>query len=185
MDPRKAADPERVASAFPHAAERPEATLSVDDLRKVPVFEKVSDAVLKKIQPYVLEARYAGGDLILREGEYSDAAYYIVSGVIEIQLSRMPPAGRTLLTRTSGRERRRHRAAELAATGPRDHAIGRALVDSRTIILSDIPAEIRSGEVAFLERGEVFGEISALSRYPVSATVHARSDVLCLLIRTP
>ena len=35
-----------------------------------------------------------------------------------------------------------------------------------------------------IEAGEVFGEMSALSRYPISADVVARSDVQCLLIRT-
>jgi hypothetical protein len=36
-----------------------------------------------------------------------------------------------------------------------------------------------------LEAGEVFGEISALSRYPISATVRAASDLRLLQIRLP
>jgi CRP-like cAMP-binding protein/Fe-S-cluster-containing hydrogenase component 2 len=67
---------------------------------------------------------------------------------------------------------------------PRDRSVGRP-VSTETVILSDIPAEIRKGERIILEKGEIFGEISALSRYPVSATVHARSDAVCLMIRTP
>ena len=184
MDPKKAADPEQVARAFPHASAAPETTLSVEDLRQVPIFQKVSEAVLKKVQPYVLEARYAGGDVILREGEYSDAAYYIVSGMVEVLLS-----DRAIVRQTAGpgkrTGRRSRRAAALAKASARERAIGRVLADSGTIILSDIPVEIRTGEVAFLERGEIFGEISALSRYPVSATVRAGSEVFCLLIRTP
>ena len=188
MDPNRATDPREVARAFPHAAEKPERALSIEDLRKVPLFEKVPEAVLKKVQPYVLEATYRGGDVILREGEYSDAAYYIVSGIVEVFLSQLPSVQQTgTSARPTGPFARagRRRAAELAGKAPRERTIGRALADSGTVILSDIPVEIRGGELAVLDRGEIFGEISALSRYPVSATVRARSEVFCLLIRTP
>ena len=38
---------------------------------------------------------------------------------------------------------------------------------------------------AVLEAGEIFGEGSALSRYPIATDIVALSDVRCLLIRTP
>src|SRR4029077_1963778 len=53
-----------------------------------------------------------------------------------------------------------------------------------TIMLADLPVDLRANEEVLLEAGEVFGEMSALSRYPISADVIARSDVTCLLIRT-
>src|SRR5438552_756889 len=40
-------------------------------------------------------------------------------------------------------------------------------------------------EIEELKKFAILAEISALSRYPVSATVRARADVQCLLIRTP
>ena len=51
-------------------------------------------------------------------------------------------------------------------------------------MLADVPKELRSRDEIVLEAGEVFGEMSALSRYPVSADVVARTDAQCLLIRT-
>ena len=188
MDARKANDPKQVARAFPHALERPENTLSLQDLRQVALFERVPDVVLKKIQPYVLDAVYLAGETILREGEFSDAAYYIVSGVVEVLLSKVPEPPRvTAGARQSGPLARgaRHRVDRLAAMSPRERAIGKTVRQTGTIVLADIPAEIHPGDVAILDRGEIFGEISALSRYPVSATVRARSEVVCLMIRTP
>src|SRR6185503_18623925 len=44
--------------------------------------------------------------------------------------------------------------------------------------------DLRPNEEVLLEAGEIFGEMSALSRYAISADVVARSEVVCLLIRT-
>ena len=188
MDPRQATDPGQMARAFPHSIENPQATLSVEDLRQVPIFARVPEPVLKKIQPHVLDARYLEGETILREGEFSDAAYYILSGVVEVLLSSLSEPPRAAgSARPTGPDARaaRHRVQRLAGMSPQERAIGRAMIDTGTIVLSDIPVEVTRGDVAILDRGEIFGEISALSRYPVSATVRARSEVVCLLIRTP
>ena len=182
-------DQKQLARAFPNALERPERTFSIEELAKFPIFEGLPETVLKKIQPFVLDARYEKGQTILREGEFSDAAYSILSGIVEILLTTLPslqqapsPAKRGDLT---GPQAMAARAEELAGTPRRQRAIGRAAAVSGTIVLSDIPADIKRGERAILEQGEIFGEISALSRYPVSATARAFSDVACLMIRTP
>jgi Fe-S-cluster-containing hydrogenase component 2/CRP-like cAMP-binding protein len=52
-----------------------------------------------------------------------------------------------------------------------------------TVILSAFPADVIPGRRTILEAGEIFGEISALSRYPVSATVRAVSEAKLLQIR--
>ncbi len=163
--------------AFPHALSAAESTLEIEELRRHAVFEGMSEALLKKVQPYILDARYEAGQLILREGEYSDAAYYVVSGVVEVLLTQLPTVQLAPAEKKGGRRTRISRA--------REKVIGRGRSESGTIILADIPADIKSGQQVLLERGEIFGEISALSRYPVSATVRARSDVKCLMIRTP
>ena len=149
----------------------------------------MAETLLKKIQPYVLDAQYDDGQVILREGEFSDAAYYIASGVVEILLKQLPavqqtPAG-AKRSRRAGPQTMAGRAEELAGMPRRGRAMGRPVDLSGTIILSDIPAELKRGDRAILDRGEIFGEISALSRYPVSATVRAASAVACVMIRTP
>src|SRR5207237_8955690 len=54
----------------------------------------------------------------------------------------------------------------------------------QTVMLADVPKDLRSRDEIVLEAGEVFGEMSALSRYPLSTDIVARTDVQCLLIRT-
>lgn len=187
MDASDPRDISAVGRAFPHALEAP-LTLSLDALAKIPVFEGLAETVLKKIQPYVLPAKYSRDSVILREGEFSDAAYYIVEGIVKVILTK-PPAARIPVVNApaagSPALSPRKRAQQLVATAAKQRAIGRPLTDSSTIILSDIPAEMKRGESVLLEAGEIFGEISALSRYPVSATVRAHTDIECLLIRTP
>jgi Fe-S-cluster-containing hydrogenase component 2/CRP-like cAMP-binding protein len=66
-----------------------------------------------------------------------------------------------------------------------EHAVQTGgLASDGTILLPDQPIDLRAGERVLLEKGEIFGELSALSRYPVSADVVAASDVTCLMIRT-
>jgi CRP-like cAMP-binding protein/Fe-S-cluster-containing hydrogenase component 2 len=184
-----AIDEKQLARAFPNSLERPEKIFPIEELAKFPVFAGLSETVLKKIHPYVLDAQYEEGQVILREGDFSDAAYYILSGVVEIQLTQLPSLQKTPPSakrgERAGPQTMAGRAEELAGTPRRERAIGRAMAESGTIILSDIPAELKRGARAILDRGELFGEISALSRYPVSATVRAASAVACVMIRTP
>jgi CRP-like cAMP-binding protein/Fe-S-cluster-containing hydrogenase component 2 len=177
-----------VARAFPNALNAPEKTFEPEELARFAVFQGMSETILKKIQPYVLGARYEPGETILREGEYSDAAYSILSGIVEVLLTTLPVLQQTPPVAKGGRPSAPPgaRAAELAGQSPRQRAIARPQMDTEgTIILSDIPVDVPRGGAVILERGEIFGEISALSRYPVSATVRARTEVSCLMIRTP
>ena len=107
---------------------------AVARLRMYPFLQPLSDTVLRKLQPNIVERRYAANDVILRIGEYSDAAFYVQSGVVEVRL-----------------------------------ASGTAQTQQRI----DLAA------------GELIGELSALARYPVSSDVIARTETVCLVIRTP
>jgi CRP-like cAMP-binding protein/Fe-S-cluster-containing hydrogenase component 2 len=120
---------------------------------------------------------FAKGDTILRVGDYSDSAYYVIQGAVEVVLgapgappprvrggAHVPPAQRP--------------GARPAARG----MVGRGGT-SGTVILSAFPSAIAKGKRTILEPGEIFGEIGALSRYPVSATVRAETPVTLLQIR--
>jgi Fe-S-cluster-containing hydrogenase component 2/CRP-like cAMP-binding protein len=63
--------------------------------------------------------------------------------------------------------------------------VGRVSSTSSTVILSAFPAEIAPGGRTLLGPGEIFGEISALSRYPISATVRAETNLTLLQLRLP
>ena len=63
-------------------------------------------------------------------------------------------------------------------------AAGRPGVPGGTIVLEDLPISVRAGARTSIDAGSIFGEGSALSRYPLAADFDAATDVTCLLIRT-
>ena len=145
--------------------------------------EKARDKVLEKVRKYMHFATYRRGDVILREGDYGDSAYFVVKGSAEVLLERPGGAGRRPPPRVRGGA---HAVPGVTVRGAKpgaENMIGRGLV-TQTLVLTVAPAAIAPGK-AVLEAGEVFGEISALSRYPVSATVRAATDIRLLEIRLP
>ncbi|HEV8267147.1 MAG TPA: cyclic nucleotide-binding domain-containing protein [Thermoanaerobaculia bacterium] len=163
-------------------------TLPIERMKELPIFAGIPETTLKKLQPNILSKSFEGGELIIREGDYSDTAYYIVSGVVQVVV-RNVPSGTMLpvakVKKKKGPETMPERAEELAKKSAADRGIGRPSPLSGTLILTDIPADVLAGQRVVLEKGELFGEISALSRYPVSATIKAESRTECVLIRTP
>ena len=170
------------------------ALITLDRLKQYPLFSKVPDTILNKLVLHVREERYPAGTLILRAGSYNKDAYYVSEGLVEI---RMPVAGRKaairpapsrsadpgLLARVAGMlgfVRSAGRAGE--AHEPAVKGRSKPAADNQTVILSDMPIDLKSSERAVLQAGEIFGESSAISRYPVSADVIAITDSLCLLI---
>ena len=152
-------------------------------LKQYPFLSKCSDIVLRKLQPSLSERRFKSGETILHVGDYSDAAYYLAEGVVSVKLSTVggqaqPPAP------AGPAPARGARIREVLNRQPNEQAVQRGGVAADgTIMLSDLHVDVGGGDV-LLDTGEVFGEMSALSRYPISADVVAQSDVLCLIIRT-
>jgi CRP-like cAMP-binding protein/Fe-S-cluster-containing hydrogenase component 2 len=145
--------------------------------------EKARDKVIEKVRKYLHLVDVEPGETVLREGDYSDSAYFIMEGAVEIVVgARLADEGRRPLVR---------RGAHVPAAqkpGARPDAggmIGRGRGTHGTMILSSVPLELAPGGKKILEAGEVFGELSALSRYPVSATVRAESPLRLLQIRLP
>jgi CRP-like cAMP-binding protein/Fe-S-cluster-containing hydrogenase component 2 len=158
---------------------------SLDELRTYPFFTEVADRLLSKLQPNTAERIYEPGEIILRMGEYSDAAFYIAAGSVEVRLMGAegePPSPRPqskgpgLGARIAGIFKR------AAAQKPPTSA--RGATAEGTVVLSDMPVEVKPGGAVELGAGELFGEMSALSRYPISADVVAKTRTKCLLIAT-
>lgn len=164
------------------------APLPIERLKDYPFLAPVSDTVLGKLRPNIVERSYAAGEIILKAGDYSDAAYYLAAGVIEVQMtdldttanSSSPPAPRPDPGNIVERIR------NIFTRRPLEQAVQLGgVAHDGTVILGDLPADAQPGERVLIEAGEVFGELGALSRYPVAADVVARTDVRCLMIRTP
>lgn len=152
-------------------------------LRTLPIFkgvpEKARDKVIEKVRTYMHVVEFQPGDLVLREGDYSDSAYFIVEGVVEVMRPGQGKAARPQL-------RGGAHVPPAQRPGARPGApmmVGRGSGSGGTVMLSAFPADVVPGKRTILEQGEIFGEIAALSRYPVSATVRAESRVKLLQIR--
>jgi CRP-like cAMP-binding protein/Fe-S-cluster-containing hydrogenase component 2 len=148
-------------------------------LATLPFFESVPEKarakVVEKVARYMTFVDCDAGQVVLEEGEYNDSAYYVLEGAVEVLLAegeRARPA--PTVKPPSGVP---------AGPPPGDSAIrvGRGSGDAGTVILSAPPLLGRTRTI--LEPGEIFGEISALSRYPVSATVVAAAPLRLLRIQ--
>src|SRR5579863_3950120 len=167
----------------PHGAPAPPVDLAAElaKLRTYPFLTPLAEGTLKRLQPNLIERRYAKGDTILRVGEYSDTAFYLKDGIVEIKMA--PVAGdKTPVVAGQGT---RGKDVDKAIAGHAIQAVQRSgLSADGTVILSDMP-DLSMGNRTLLEPGELFGEINALARYALSSDVVAYTDVVCLAIRTP
>jgi len=154
-------------------------------LRGLPIFagipEKARDKVIEKVRKYIHVVAFNPGDVVLREGEYSDSAYCIVEGAVEIVLSAAGEATRPEVRGGAHVPPPQRAGARPEAEG----MVGRGRGTGGTVILAAMPADVVPGQRTILEAGEIFGEIGALSRYPISATVRAETPLTLLQIRLP
>lgn len=133
------------------------------------------------------------GDIIVREGDYGNSAFLILDGTALVSLKKLPAA---LLGRTS-RKKTGWLATLLNSFGTpqhpevRDYTSKKADAETGTrddhngtrVFLHDIPRVLPAHESIDLLTGEIFGEISALTRSPRSATVVAKTPMQLLEIR--
>ncbi len=155
---------------------------SIERLREYPFFAEVNDRVLAKLQANIAEQTFQPGDTILRMGEYGDAAYYIAEGVVEVSLGGL--RGREPTAKPEQPAAQTGVAAMLTGMFKRGGGPAPSKLRSDAIELGDMPVAVAPGETVLLEAGELFGEMSALSRYPISADVTAKTETVCLLIGT-
>ncbi len=154
-------------------------------IKSLPLFagvpEKARDKVIEKVRTYMHLVEFAPDEAILREGDYSDSAYYVIEGAVEVVLGRTGAgaSARPLVRGGAHVPAAQRRGARPGSEG----MVGRGSGTGGTVILSDFSAPVEPGKRTILEAGEIFGELSALSRYPASATVRAAGPVKLLQIR--
>jgi Fe-S-cluster-containing dehydrogenase component/CRP-like cAMP-binding protein len=140
--------------------------------------------------------RYEAGDLIVREGDYGNSAFLVLSGSVRVALERLKPE---LLGRDSPPRRGwRQAIAQLwqnarlpevrVIDAGHDHGTNgnlntRRQENTTRVFLQDVPRLLESTGTVRLGTGEMFGELAALSRTPRTATVLADSAATLLEIR--
>ena len=138
--------------------------------------------------------RYQNGDIIVREGDYGNSAFFIVSGTVRVVLDGLPAS------MTGRLEPKRKGFFQVFAQLWRNHKTPEARDASRyvadsgvrargdegrntRIFLQDVEGVLSTHNTANLEAGEFFGEIAALGRVERTATVVAEEGAEVLEIR--
>ena len=164
----------------------PEEAAALHRLKQYPFLAGCSEIVLRKLLPNLSEQLFRAGETILRAGSYSDAAHYLVEGVVAVRMSiietdRPAPSAPGFV---AGAQAFPDTVRRVLGRAPKQDVVQRGgLGGGSTVLVTDVAVDLSPDEDVLLEAGEVFGEMSALSRYPISADVFARTDVTCLLIR--
>jgi Fe-S-cluster-containing dehydrogenase component/CRP-like cAMP-binding protein len=137
---------------------------------------------------------YRSGDVVVREGDYGNSAFVVLSGSVRVVLERLDP---TLLGRAERPRRgwlnaiaqlwQNSRVPEARATNGANgtsHGTGSRDEDGMMrIFLQDFPRLLAHTGTAQIGPGEFFGELAALSRTPRTATVLADNSASLLEIR--
>ena len=137
--------------------------------------------------------RHQPGDIILREGDYGNSAFLVLEGLLRVVLEKMP-------AELLGRERPKKRTlfqtiAQLWSNQswpevrdyshgkPKDAVSTRTNADGTCVFLQDVPGVLDRHNTVRLGKGEMFGEMAAMSRTPRTATVFAEDACTLLEIR--
>jgi Fe-S-cluster-containing dehydrogenase component/CRP-like cAMP-binding protein len=137
---------------------------------------------------------YQSGDVVVREGDYGNSAFLVLTGSVRVMLERLDPAllGRAdpprrgwlqamaqLWQNSRVPEARTLNGAQLegSAANTRDEDC------STRVFLQDFARILDRTGSAQIGPGEIFGELSALSRTPRTATVLADDRTMLLEIR--
>ncbi len=129
--------------------------------------------------------RYEPGQLVVHEGDYGDSAFLVLDGSLRVALDQLSAeqTGRT----TEKRRGKLWRAlAQLLPTrnAPESRPAKYASTkNTEGIFLQDVPTVLGATRTAQLQVGEVFGELTALTRAPRSASVFAEEGAVLLEIR--
>jgi len=159
------------------------------DAKKFPKHCSLPDILLNDARVI----NYQSGDIVVREGDYGNSAFLTLRGAVRVTLQSLPDE-------MLGRQERKHngwlKALGNMMTGARypeirrygeaqlDDAVGvRGTGDGTRIFLQDVPGVLDEFNTLQLGVGEFFGEVSALSRNPRSATVFADMPTQLLEIR--
>lgn len=138
--------------------------------------------------------RYEPGDLIVREGDYGNSAFLVLSGTVRVVLERLSPKllGRAERPQRTWRQAiaqlwqnsrypEVRRRTELTPTA--DGASIRHEEGTARVFVQDVPQLLSTTGTARLGTGEIFGELAAMTRTPRTATVLAEGKATLLEIR--
>jgi Fe-S-cluster-containing dehydrogenase component/CRP-like cAMP-binding protein len=138
--------------------------------------------------------RYRPGDLVVREGDYGNSAFLVISGALRVVLA--PGLPRNLIGRQITKKKNFVEALAQLWTNritpeirDTDRYGGQVVREGATDLtasrafLQDVPAVLNKHNTAELAAGALFGELAALGRVPRTATIFAEQEAELLEIR--
>ncbi len=156
-------------------AEVLDSAAEISELRKLDIFADIPESVMQMYPGTVARRKYKPGDVICREGDGGTTAFYVVEGEVLVSIRGAEQGGPP-----------RRRGGVLAAIGSllgQRRLSGFVSHSAETLIPIDASVDLRLGRLAAtLGKGEMFGEMSCLSRAPRSATIIAKTDCVLLEI---
>lgn len=137
--------------------------------------------------------RCQSGEIVVREGDYGNSAFLVLSGSVRVSLDKLSPeqVGRKPPPQMRWRDavaQLWNRPRVVEARSPEsvapDGATRIDTVDDRqAIFLQDFPAVLDGRRTLALGPGELFGEVAAMYRTPQTATVVAEDEATLVEIR--
>lgn len=164
--------------------------VSPEELAAIPDFAGIAKEKWSKFPGAIAKKIYRPGDIIVREGESGNTAFYVLSGTLEVSLN--TPIASVKSHKSNGRKGLFRGVTKISnyVKGIPDRSEKNP--SGRTHIPIDSSIDLPMAKpIATLGAGEIFGELCALYAfkqnklkrpkfYPRSATVRAKSDAVVL-----
>ena len=138
-------------------------------------------------------AKFTPGEIVVREGDYGNSAFLVLSGKLRVVLS--PSLPRDAIGRSEENTRSFFAAISQLWTSnwlpetrdtskySLDELMAGGSNESTRVVLQDIPTILDKHNTGAIETGALFGELAALGRIPRTATIFADEDAELLEIR--
>lgn len=149
-------------------------SLSVEELKRVPMFARISSAFLERSLGGVVRKTYRKGEVLCRQGDFGSTAFYIERGKVDVFLETELSHVKTRAE--SGGLFKRVTSLLMTRSGSsakESHASTYIPTDSGVDLEYDKP-------IAQVGQGEIIGEASCLNFQPRSATVRAAEETVVL-----
>lgn len=178
---------------------------SPEELREFEIFQDYDDSFLERISPDVSVVLWRGDVVLFEQGTYLDLAFFIADGEVEVHLEGVgDPMGapifdtsRTMMARVApAPEAPESPFAGMGGSGDtmkvtgstgaaRTNAARTASRLHEITFLATMDFDLPRGSGARLGKGELFGEIGAMSGWPQSVTARTAGDCRLVQIRIP
>jgi CRP-like cAMP-binding protein/Fe-S-cluster-containing dehydrogenase component len=158
--------------------------LSPADLRNYDLFESYDDQFLETISPDVSVALWSANSLLFEEGSYVDLAFFVADGEVGVYLQKQNGRGRGRPIFASAAPDTRN-VDEPTVSIYFDQTERPAARHDEVALLATMDVELPDATEIRLGRGEIFGEIGALSGWPQSVTARTLTNCVIVQIRVP